>query len=287
LRTLNLKLLEPVLDSPTNVDALRHMPHLRSLDGWLSPASMTLLLQSPHALQLEKLYVHSLFTAENGNALTQLPSLTDLGLVLGSPHADFLRKMPHLRILELSSPSPRVPQLFDADRIMHALHSLSGLTALLLYGDARGAVRRVLRYTAAHLAACLPHMPLLTRLEIVDPTAVDSLHFLSSGPITRSLQSLELWDFNPRLSQRELLHVHALSSLSSLRLMSVFDRPLDDYSLLLYTPPSSPLLPSLLHFEHNWAALPLPVIGADDADNDEEEDEADEEGEEEGDEEEE
>jgi len=38
--------------------------------------------------------------------------------------------------------------------------------------------------------------------------------------------------------------------------MSVFDRPLDDYSRLLYTASPSPLLPSLRHFEHNWEALP-------------------------------
>jgi hypothetical protein len=90
-------------------------------------------------------------------------------------------------------------------------------------------------------------MPLLTRLRLTDASGLDSLRFLSSGPITRSLKVLQLSCFDPPLPLRELLHVHALSSLTDLSLVSVFDRPLDDHALPLYTPPSL-LMPSLRQF---------------------------------------
>jgi len=93
-------------------------------------------------------------------------------------------------------------------------------------------------------------MPLLTSLRLTDVTAVDSLRFLSSGPITRSLKELVLWWFYPRLPLRELAHVHALSALTSLALKSVFRRSPESYTLRLYTPPSL-LLPSLRQFEYD------------------------------------
>jgi hypothetical protein len=127
------------------------------------------------------------------------------------------------------------------------LHSLVGLTEL----NIRGGGYCALGFTSAHLVACLPHLPQLTSLHLSGATAVDSLRFLASGPITRSLKELELENFDPRLPLRELLHVHALSSLTKLIVSCMFDRPLDDHAKPLYVPPS-PLLPALREFEYEF-----------------------------------
>jgi hypothetical protein len=106
------------------------------------------------------------------------------------------------------------------------------------------------RFTSAHLAACLPHMPQLTSLELSD-AALDSFSFLSSGPITRSLKSFVVISLESRLPLSELAHVHALSSLLTLILLSPFDRRLDEHTERLYHPPSV-LMPSLGHFFLQW-----------------------------------
>jgi hypothetical protein len=92
-------------------------------------------------------------------------------------------------------------------------------------------------------------MPLLTSLLFSGTTSLNSLHFLSTGPITRSLFKLELSDVESRLPLRELAHVHALSMLADSRLFNVFEQPLDGEIEVRYTPPSL-LMPSLQLFRH-------------------------------------
>jgi hypothetical protein len=241
-------ILDP-LDSPISIDALRNMPHLRSLSFNVKAAAFTRMLQMPHQMKLDTLIMFGPFTAEHGKAIVHLaPTLTDVSFSLDSQHTDFFHQMPNLRRLVLGAGKCTLPP--DADRIMNSLQSLVGLADLRLYG----AGRFPLRFTSDHLAACLPHLPLLTSLQLSYATALGSLRFLASGPITRSLKMLDLDHFNPRLPLPELLHVHALSVLSSLTLRLVFDRPLDDHALPLYTPPSS-LIPSLRHFVHEWESV--------------------------------
>jgi hypothetical protein len=247
LHSLTLNLPSDVFDSPAAIDALRRMPHLRSLSFDPSAESFTRMLQSPHAMKLEALRIESPFTAEFGKAIVRLPALTDLDFPLGSLHTDFLRQMPNLRCLQLLF-YPDLVVALDTDRIMHSLHSLTGLTELRIEE-----CNNHLRYTADHLTTCLSHMPWLTGLHLSYPTALDSLRFLSSGPITRSLKTLHLTGFRTRLPLAELLYVHELSSLTELTLYRVFDRALDEYTQSLYTPPSR-LMPSLLEFVHYWEA---------------------------------
>jgi hypothetical protein len=206
------------------------------------------MLQALQGLKLETLDIGSPFIVEFHAAIVQLPALTDLSINLCSPHTDFLRQLPNLRRLVLIFWDCTVE--VDTDRIMQSLHSLVGLTELSFFGPPHGYATIPLRITSDHLAACLPHMPLLTCLHLSGAAALGSLRFLSSGPITHLLKKLQLSRFEPRLPLRELHHVHAVSSLTELHLFSVFDRPLDDSSAPLYTPPSR-LLPSLRHFTHH------------------------------------
>jgi hypothetical protein len=245
LRTLNLRFPSAVFDSPTVIEALRAMPLLRSLNFDPSAKSFTRMLQPPHTMKLEKLYIDEHFTTEFGEAIVHLPTLTNLSVWLNSPHTDFFCQLPNLRCLEMNVVLTDVPP--ETDRIMQSLQSLTALTEL----EIEEAGDFPLRFTSDQLAACLAHMPLLTRLDLTIAKALDSLRFLSSGPITRSLTKLHLSRFEPRLPLRELHHVHELSALTDLGLYSVFDRPLDDYSASLYSPPSR-LMPSLVRFNHGW-----------------------------------
>jgi hypothetical protein len=181
LHTLQLWVSERVLDSSANIEALRAMPHLRSLDFRPSAAGFTRMLQPPHTMKLDTLNVSELFTAEHGEAIVQLPTLTNLSINMCSPHTDFLCHLPNLRRLLLFTRNADGPA--DAARIMQSMHSLTRLTELSLLGSCEFP----LRITSAHLAACLPLMPLLTSLRLTDVSALDSLRFLSSGPITRLL----------------------------------------------------------------------------------------------------
>jgi hypothetical protein len=251
LRILMLSLPECVLDASANIEALRNMPRLRSLAFHPAPAAFIRMLQPPHSMILESLVIFPPFTAECGDAIVHLPNLTKIHFELSSTHTDFLHSLPNLRSLSFNAQLCTV--LPDADRIMHSLHSLVGLTELQIEGNVHSELQFPFLFTSAHLIACLPHMPLLTRLRLTDASGLDSLRFLSTGPVTRSLKELEICFLNPPLPLRELLHVHALSSLTRLTLMSTFDRPLDDHALPLYTPPSL-LLPALREFSYEHSA---------------------------------
>jgi hypothetical protein len=243
LRSLELSLPEHVLESSRNIDALRHMPHLRALDCDLSPESFTRMLQPPHSMQLETLYVKWRFGAQHSAAIVHLPTLTDLTFPLCIEHTDFLPQLPNLRRLEFSTDVSTVRP--EAERIMQSLHSMAGLTGLSISGGGK----LPLRFTASHLVDCLPRMPLLTNLHLNGATALDSLRFLSSGPITHTLKELSLQWIRPPLPLSELVHVRALSVLSVLELDAVFEDRLDDATVRLYTPPSV-LMPTLTRFVH-------------------------------------
>jgi hypothetical protein len=180
-------------------------------------------------------------------AVAQLSTLRELGIYPCCEHTDFLHQLPNLRRLELCFSRCTVQP--DADRIIRSFHSLSCLTKLSLRNDKRAEQAHPLRFTSTHLSVCLPHMPLLTNLLLSGTTSLNSLHFLSTGPITRSLFKLELSDVESRLPLRELAHVHALSMLADSRLFNVFEQPLDGEIEVRYTPPSL-LMPSLQLFRH-------------------------------------
>jgi hypothetical protein len=208
------------------------------------------LVKAPHELKLETLSTGVPFTNEDGDAIVQLPTLTNLSIRLSIRHSDFLRQLPNLRSLQMDF--WQCVERTDTERVVESLYSLVQLTTLRL--EMLGSLSTPL--TSDHLAACLLHMPLLSHLRLSHVAGLDSLRFLSSGPITHSLKELELLHARPQLPLPELAHVHVLTALTRLRLESVFDAPLDEPTARLYTPPSS-LLPSLRHFAHAWRPAPL------------------------------
>jgi hypothetical protein len=90
-------------------------------------------------------------------------------------------------------------------------------------------------------------MPLLSSLQLTNLPQLSSLSFLLSSPtLAATLTDLQLCSCNS-IPVSELIHVHALRALRSLRLHSSFTQPLDVSTRALYTPPSA-LLPSLAEF---------------------------------------
>jgi hypothetical protein len=250
LHTLVLDLHDGVFRSPRNIAALRNMPHLRSLAFQPSSGVLTRLVEAPHQLKLETFCTAVPFADEDGDAIVQLPTLTTLSIRLGIRHTDFLRQLPNLRSLRMDF--WQCVGRTDTERIVESLHSLVRLTMLRV--EMLGS--RSTPLTSDHLAACLRHMPLLTNLHLSYVRGLDSLRFLSDGPITHSLKELDLSYARPQLPLAELAHIHVLTALTKLRLESVFDEPLAEPTARLYTPPS-PLLPSLRHFAHAWQPAPL------------------------------
>jgi hypothetical protein len=203
------------------------------------------LLQPPHDWKLEEFQMG--YTRSSGfrKAIVHLPSLTTLDARLYTTDTDFLLQLPNLRSLDLSTSSSNV-ELLDTERILQSLHALVRLTDLrVLHHGGLYSGDHPLCITSEHLVAALAHMPQLTRLDLRQ-VALDSLRFLSSGPTTRSLQQLNLIDAKPRLPLSELVHVHALSSLTKLRVVSSFDEPLD--KSLYMSRRSKLLMPSLVSF---------------------------------------
>jgi hypothetical protein len=249
LRVLKLGLGRTVLEAPNVIEALRRMPHLRSLCWNPSPAAFARLLRTPHAMRIDTMSLVFPITAKGRASVAHLSSLrlTDLTIDLRcGDHTDVFYQLPHLHRLVLDARLVlfAVP---DTKRIMASMIQLSALTELTLNGG------RSLRFTSGHLAACFSRMPCLAHMHLSDAVAVDSLRFHSSGPITRSLKTLWLTWLRVRLPLSELLHVHVLSSLTELHLSNVFDRPLDASLLRLYQPPSL-AMPALSYFHHDWEA---------------------------------
>jgi hypothetical protein len=159
LRTMQLFLNERALESATVIEGIRGMPLLRSLSSHPSATGFARMLQTPHTLKLDTLDLClSPLTDEFAAAIVHLPTLTDLTFKLCTRHTDFLRQLPNLRRLLLHGGETTVQP--DAERIMHSLHSLNGLTELSLWDKAIPYMPHHFHFTSDHLAACLPHMPL-------------------------------------------------------------------------------------------------------------------------------
>jgi len=253
----------------TLLDALRAMPQLRVLDCKLSPAEFDRLTHMPHQMQLQRCSVPVPFDGQCCGAVTRLPSLTELVVYLQCKHADFLSQLPNLTDLRVGhwGFGNAVPVL-DCARVLRALSSLHRLTSLSLWGDElddSGGMQA----TSEQLAECLPQLPLLRSLTLSNQAQLESLEFLKTGPVTRTLTSLELKNFHMRLPVEELQHVNALSALETLTLENVFDEPLAESTQQLYRRPSR-LLPSLRWMQHSWRPLP------EDEDEDDEEEEEEE-----------
>ena len=172
---------------------------------------------------------------ESAACFAKLPSLTDLRLRIGCRSLEFLAHLPQLTHLELwmaSCPADQPAPDFEA------LRSCTQLTTLVC--------NRYRPLSAVPLGAVVLQMPKLSTLRIIGARALESLAFLASATVVRSLTSLELRGCT-RIPAGDAVLLCGLRSLRSLHLERSFAAPLDAPVLARLQPPSADL-PALQSF---------------------------------------
>ena len=218
--------------------------HLHRISvGWMEPGMLARLLKPPvtaHWSDIGQVQADE----RSEQLLLDLPGLTKLDLYYPSPtpHVDFLPQLPLLTSLSLgcdrTGQGNRQAWSIPPKVLLAALVRCSCLTELHLKCGFRSA-------DWSALFAKLPIKKLTIR-----GGAIESLWCFKAGPITQSLEDLTL-DHLLSLPPSEILHLHSLSRLRSLRLDDGFSPRVDDATILRLSPPT-PLLPALACLDVQW-----------------------------------
>ena len=234
--------MDKVDHKPTDaqIDQIRAMRHLTRPPFPPSTDQLCRLLRSPHSLHWQSISESSFVPvdAKLSLLLPSLPSLTQLYAdLLADCDPAFFSRLTNLTELRLS-----LSDFADAstwDSLAFALQSCTNITDLTLDQNP---------LTSAQMSMMLSHFINLRTLVLREATALESLRFLSSGPITPTLTQLSLINCqHPQLQLSEMAHVHSLQSLTCLELEVSFVEPMDELTRSLYAPPSL-LLPKLVEF---------------------------------------
>ena len=96
----------------------------------------------------------------------------------------------------------------------------------------------------------MPHFDDLRVIDLAYMQELDSLRFLTAGSLPRTLTQLSLYYLRRGwLCLAELQHVHALQSLTQLKVLHSLADPMDALTQSLYAPPSK-LMPNLREFSY-------------------------------------
>ena len=240
LRCLHIDLQDsPDQPSDAQVDQLRALPRLQQLNVPMSTSLLRRLLRQPHDLQWQDVSLPYPLDDEAAALLPQLPSLTKIVEYVRCERFDWLRGLPNLADVCLSSDEEE-PPAGRAALLVAALQCCTKIELLLL-GDLPD-------LTATQLGELLSRLPRLREL-LLDRLSIDSLSFVAQPPLTSQLRRLELWHCR-WLPPAELRHVHSLRGLKTLKLFSAFAEPLDDDAQSLLKPPSA-VMPLLEDFVCN------------------------------------
>ena len=145
LRIFRCKALFVRQPTHPQLDHLRMIPHLRSVDLALSRESLLFLLRAPHSLEWQEINRVDDIDSDVAAALSTLPTLTTLA-TLACCSVAFLPALTRLRSLVLDLD----PDVLLAADIVAGLPCCSQLTDLALSAA---------DVTSAHLSEALPHLP--------------------------------------------------------------------------------------------------------------------------------
>ena len=231
----NLGLLGWTTLTQAQADDLRALPHLTSLFHWLDRPKLQMLLRAPHPLQWQKLRVDGPLDAELTGLLVSLPLLSVL-VVADCENVSFLQSLPNLHTLAFYKFAHRKP-LPSPEQTIQGIGQCAQLTSLNMANSP---------LTSAHMSALLERMPALSKLKLANMTSLESLSFLSSEPLQRSLTSLTLADcHHATLLTVELRHIFALQQLTHLTIRGCFAERLCSFALHELKVPSA-RLPKLI-----------------------------------------
>lgn len=214
--------IEPAVPtlSDAQIEQIRQMGKLKSVEfAQLDAALLRRLLAKPHSLQWLSI-VGACWTAETLDALAGLPSLTSFRpLVLSTNSFDFLEELTQLRILHLT---------FDRIQSRHNIVVGVAVCHRLVQLSLSSC-----KLTSDDLTTILHGMSSLTDLELSHMLELDSLGFLNSAALTKTLTSLAI-HAQLRMPVLQLRQLHGLHHLKRLAMASLFDPPLDEYCLSLF-----------------------------------------------------
>lgn len=191
------------------LDQMRALSQLTSLECFLAASELKQLLRAPHRLQLQHIQTLGALDEEASDLLSNLlPSLTHVSMH-ASTSVVLLQHVPDVRILTLDYLGN---DSFDSVPIKKHMH----LTHLNITQNS---------ITAANLAALLARIPAITKL-VLSRTSLESLAFFSeSASLQRSLTSFTIENKHFQLPPEELRHVFALQQLTHLRIQ--LRKPID------------------------------------------------------------
>ena len=254
--------------SQAQVNELRSLSQLTDLNCMLSHFELRSILRAPHQLKWQKLHMYGPTTRELVVLLASLSLLTDITVTSKEDVISFLQSLPNLRALTLRrfaledngplhSPEQRIAGIGQCAQLTSLTIGCSDLTS-------------------THMSALLSLMPALSKLELRCMHLLDSLRFLSSEALQRSLTSLTIQNCDHEsFKARELRHVFTLTHLARLRIEDSFADALDSLTLLDLEVPS-PRMPKL------QTSVVKFKVKADEEDDEEPDDKPSEEEEEEG-----
>jgi len=225
------------------IEEIRSLTQVRELvvTGMDTAPMLERLFKKPHRLTVQKLDNLHNMDDDAVALLSLIPSLTELHFAnCISKRFDFLTQLPHLTELSF------VPR--SKVHVAHLVIGLKSCTRLLRLSLASyKSLSQNMMLSPSDLAAFLPHLVRLENLKIVDVVHLDTLEFLTRPPLIHTLTSLTMGNCG-NMDLAELHHVHALHSLQHLDIVNCFSTELNAFTLALYSPPPSFLMPSLISF---------------------------------------
>jgi len=218
-------------------DELRAISNLTELDLLLKEDELLCLLRAPHQLQWTALKTYGHLNSGSIALLAAQPTLTALE-VFSEYTVTFLQSLVNLRCLDLNDfaleeefPSPPAEQLIEG----HGPGWCQQQQLTQLNIDTS-------RLTSAHLSALLSLLPAVSLLSLCNMEEMESLSFLASGSLPRTITSLTLEHCrHPLLHAEELHHLFCLRQLTSLSVSECFSERLDSFTLAEFKLPSARL----------------------------------------------
>ena len=216
--------------SVAQANDIRAISNLTRLNTLLRSCDLRSLLRAPHQLQWQTMRVAGPLDPQHAALLVSLP-LTDL-TVNSCEDVTFLSSLPNLRSLKLVTFASSLP-LLSPGEMVQGVGPCKQLTSLSISNS---------KLASAHITALLSCMPAVSMLELESMPLLESLSFLSSEPLHRSLASLSLYACRHKyLCTAELRQLYPLQQLTHLNIDLCFSDPLNSFTKTEFKLPSARL----------------------------------------------
>jgi len=215
---------------PNHIAEIRTMKNLTNLIGTTRAQDLSQILRAPHELQRwQTLSVKDAVSEEFDEIVASLPELTDLS-TLRSDRVSFLQHAPNLRKLSCID----LALTRDQDQVFQGLGSGQWCTRLT---DLTISCSKM---AALHVNALLAQLPELRMLSLDSFHQLESLSFLASGSLARTLTHFAMSRCRHlMLRTEEMCHLLVLQQLTSLNIRQCFSDHMNSFTLKHFSPPTA------------------------------------------------